>query len=293
MFEWEVREALLAEAEERADAERRTGRAARRFGLGVLLVSGVVLALLLRWRLGEQQAIMREDLGNFIVNEERLRLFGLREEVDELVVPDAPGAWRAGFASTFAATGETRRVALEVQETVLDGREAIATVRLDGRTQVRAYRLVAGKWRRAPLPVEAWGEEQELAAPGGITLRYRQRDALFAEAVAADLPALRDQVEMWGGLFPPREITISPREFAGPVIALAPERIALNSPLVLSADWTLDSAPVVRLALAALFFEEATFYPERSRDDPPAPLAASLPGAARIAGAARTLPTLR
>ncbi|MDQ7029319.1 MAG: hypothetical protein Q9O62_05825 [Ardenticatenia bacterium] len=197
MLDWHVREDEEREPRDGAEEPAPPGegeRAWRRY----VVVLGVLLLLLggLLWaRVNARQRQLQADLQAFVVLEERVRLSGTPRQALEFVVPNAPAAWRRGYAATFGQpSGTINRVEVVIQ--AFDGRCADVDVRLETYSQWRSYCLVGTEWRRAPRDSDEWGEERELRLSNRVRLLYRARDEAFAQTLAELLPALfRAQAE--------------------------------------------------------------------------------------------------
>lgn len=250
MLDWQVREEEEPLASD--SGEDPPSRPAKRyrnwrvFG-GLLLLLMVVGLFVFRWRLDERTKAMKDDLKVFIRHEEQQRVFGLREQVDKLMVPDAPKEWQEAYRSIFVKADEVLPVELEVDEIELDGTNAFVAVRLDEVPQVRFYQLVEQKWRRAPLSDEFWGEERYVyLARQGMTISYRARDEAFVQNLATELPLLLQQWPMKKGI---RRIQITPQEFGPALLEVEETQLTLNSPNLLIQGHT-DGERAVRLQLA-------------------------------------------
>ena len=247
MLDWQVQEEEQPfTSDSREDPPSRRGRDWRVVG-GVLLLLMVAGLFIFRWRVRERTDAMRENLKTFIRYEEQQRVFGLEEQIDKLMVPDASEVWQEAYRSTFVKTDEVEPVELEVDEIELDGTNAFVTVHLDEVPQVRFYRLVEQKWRRAPLSDGFWGEERQLYLFGqGMTISYRARDEAFVQEVVEELPLLLQQWPMKEQI---RKIQITPQEFGQALLEVEETQIRLNSPTLLMQGHT-DGESAVRLALA-------------------------------------------
>lgn len=251
LFDWQVQEeddSPIGAPEERSSRQLYRWRL---FG-GLLLLLLVAALLLFRWRISERQALMEKDLRAFIRHEEQQRLFGLTEGADKLMVPDTPEAWQEGYLSSFAEADDVEPVDLSVEEIQLDGTEALVTVRLDNVVQMRFYRLIGQRWRRAPLSEALWGEPRQIElADIGLTIAYRARDEAFVERLVADLPALLGEGSAWPKI-ESNIITVFPHEFGSPLLWHEMNEVIINSPQVVMAEG-LDGEAAVRLALADEF----------------------------------------
>lgn len=281
MFKWESEE-----DRQTLVAPPAPGRPWRPRRLWLVLLAGLVLLgmaglALLRGRLAERQQAMRQDVAAFVEREERARLFGQRDLAPELVAPGVPRSWYSDYLETFVPADEARPLDLTIEDVTFDGTGALVTLRLDGRTQARYYRLAGREWRRAPLPNAAWGAALMTAGlPNDRTVVFRPRDAAFARSVARDLPALFDQLARWPGELGLEQIEIEPTEFHEALVLDEGTRIILNSPLLVPLDEELDGEATVRLALAEALFQRAGPEPVTI---PP------LPGSDRFVSAAKTV----
>ncbi|MDQ4074777.1 MAG: hypothetical protein M3220_00880 [Chloroflexota bacterium] len=236
MFDWQVTKERETwdglSGEEEAPHRRRLGRWS--LLLVVLVVLGAAGAAMLRQRVGEQWETMRADLQDAIEDEERARLFGLRDEVGRLLAPSVSEEWEQAYRRTFDDAVKARPIAVEVLAVELDeaGERALVEVRVDEQAQLRHYHLYRGQWRRAPLPELAglWGAPAVTRSRDGVLIRYRERDEAFAEHLAAELPALLDAVRRWNPRLAPRTIDIVPQELGPAVEVEERERVALFVP---------------------------------------------------------------
>ncbi|MGH2543864.1 MAG: hypothetical protein ACRDIB_13760, partial [Ardenticatenaceae bacterium] len=214
-------------------------------------VNAVVAAAGLRWRMAEREAALREDLAEVVTVEERARLFGLRETISDILAPQVPDEWREAYEATFSAgEEEAEPVALAVETvSLLDERNALITVRLDGQAQLRHYRLGDGGWRRAPIDDEVWGATNVHMLRNGVVVVYSERDRRFAQAVIEALPALFEELQRLGGSVEIKVIEFRPTEL-GPVLMEDSPTLILNSPQLIAPENALDGAEAVRYALA-------------------------------------------
>ncbi len=259
---------------------------------GLLLVLMVVGLFAFRWRLSERTEAMEADLKAFIRHEEQQRAFGLIEEADGLMVPNAPEGWQGGYRSTFVEkSDEVRPASLKIEETSLNGTEAYVTVRLDSVAQMRFYRLVGGQWRRAPLFPAFWGEQKQIElADEGITIVYRTLEEPFAQRLAADLPTLLQQWPNGVQLVMPFTIKIEPMEFGSAQLYISHDyratQITLNSPQLIMPEYAnVDGEGAIRLTLADALLEEVDLNYDAQQ-----PL---LPGGVTFLGALRNTVILR
>lgn len=252
MFDWQVSEAEGDGVATGGAAERPwvVGRSRWAWLVALLLLSGAVAGGL-RWRVVEQERAMRADLEQVIHQEERARQFGQADVAATWLARDVPDAWREAYLRAIPEPdAPPRPVELTIEEVRFDeGGGALARLTLDGRPEARFYRLEARGWRRAPMPVEWWGAAEQLAT-ARLTLHFRERDRPFAEALAADLPALRTLDTRWPNPDPSdiRHIRIEPFEF-GPLVTQERYGLALRSPL-LAPSSGLSPEGAARLALA-------------------------------------------
>ncbi|HYN88269.1 MAG TPA: hypothetical protein VER55_07055 [Ardenticatenaceae bacterium] len=284
MLEWRSDEAFPPEGLPE-DQPRRWTRRRSRLVLGLLLAAALVGLLGLRSRLNERREAMRRDVVAFAEQEERLRRFGLRERAEELVAPDAPDAWRAAYLDSFETSGDAEPVELEVTAVSFDGNGALATLRLGEETNQRYYRLAGTSWRRAPIPLLAWGAERRIELPDGRDVVFHERDRAFAERLAHDLPGLLSLLGQWPGARLVHVFRIEPGEFGEAVVRDRSFQIAINSPALIRRhpdDLSPDST--VRLALAQALFQRLA---------PVQDAASSLPGAPSFFAAASTVSATR
>lgn len=280
MFKWETEEDRRTLVAPPAPGRPyRPSRWAWLLLLGGLALLGAAALLVLRGRLAERQQAMRRDVVAFVEREERARLFGAREVAPELVAPGVPRSWYSAYLETFVASEDARPVDLAVEETVLEEKGALVTLRLGEQRQMRYYRFVGPDWRRAPIPPAVWGDHQEtVALPNGAKVIYRPRDAAFAQAVARDLPALFARLAQWPGELKVEQIEVAPAEFSEPIVRDADTSIVLNSPLLVPLRGEFSGDAAVRLALAAALF---------GRAGPTAAAVNPLPGSERFIAAAK------
>ncbi|MDQ4075530.1 MAG: hypothetical protein M3220_04700 [Chloroflexota bacterium] len=274
MVDWQVPEEgePLPEA---AGERRRAPSRWWRYLIPVLLLLLLIAWLAVQWRMRERTEVLREDLTEAIHAEEQQRLFGLEENAGELLIPDPPEAWAEAYLDTFADPEEARPLEVEVEEIDLDGADALVTVRLDGQPQMRYYRLVKRRWRRAPLPEWIWGEERSIEAAGGtMTIQYRARDEEFAQELERDLSHLR---RTWPVDTRVRTIRVAPREFGTPLLEREETVITLNSAQLPLQQKEIAGWEAVRLALADSYLDEEIVSREES----------SLPGAQHLRSAMR------
>ncbi|MGB0385832.1 MAG: hypothetical protein ACPGWR_13510 [Ardenticatenaceae bacterium] len=277
MLEWHIYEDERAEMNLPVEGSQ-GGGLARRFIIGVVLLTMFGLFLLVGWQVMEGEEAMREDLRALIYEEERVRAFGLKEEAAKFLAPDVPDEWKRDYLATFTAPDQDQDQdqgqagALQVDEVLFDGEAALVSVRRDEQLQMRYYRLVGGAWRRAPLPTEVWGESAVVSAANGIEISYRERDKAFAHALARDLDGL-EQLPTWSEQL---SLRIEPAELQGALLVQsiplselgfmrrAKTQIVLNSPLTVDrVDSKLDgqtasSRSSLRLALADVLIQPIT-----------------------------------
>lgn len=207
---------------------------------------------------------MRADLEEFVIGEERLRLGGLKEDVHALVAPETPQVWLDSYLDTFRPPEESRPVDVEVTEIELLGKGALVTVRIGTHEQARYYRMTESGWRRAPLPVRVWGEEDQIVTDR-FTITYLSRDADVAGALARDLPGLLDVLDDEAGE-EPLEIIIVPLEHERSLNWDAPPSSPLlfPSPQLSTPDGELNGEAALRLELATLLWQRLVPQPESS-----------------------------
>jgi hypothetical protein len=267
-------------------------------GLGLALALGGVWSLWQQW--SESRTALADDLNATIFAEETNRWRGRSNPAPYQT--DAPAPWRRAYRRTFEARppGISQTAAGLKQAGVtlasiddFDGRCALVTLANAPHDPVRAYCLAETGWLRTPIPVAAWGDEAELEPAGGLRLRFRERDRVFAEELAAELAGLAGQLPLAG-----LEVVLEPHDLASPLILAEAGHIVLNSPEVVptttgaragpetSSAWPGLSGPeTIRLALGrVLVSRSARFRP------PPTP---RLPGAGRFTTAAQTVTAMR
>ncbi len=292
MLDWHVREEdepslpdLLAE-EPTTPPPRSWKRALIVLGLVLLLGGGI-----LWWRLTAQEKQVQADLQNFVWQEERARLAGSPEQAEAFALPNAPYGWKTAYTATFGQPGGTVE-AVEVEMEEFDGQCARVEVRLDGYPQQRRYCLFGGKWRRAPLSTDSWGQEVAVRLSNGVRFTYRERDAAFAERLLTSLPAYFNAQATWiaqrlgGGLnrSTVRYVKIVPHDGFGPLVSDEGDTIVLNSPLLTPYDGVLAPEARVRLALAQALLARAGPTPRDTRN---------LPGGERFVRAAHLVVAAR
>lgn len=250
MFDWNVRdeEAPLPPLPVSPAGRRRAIARALILGFVALLVGG----LLLRQQLARVESARRSELEGFIVGEERVRAFGLVDQIPGLVDPDADRAWLDRYRGRVAQVDTPQPRRLEFGHIEWRPEGALAELLLDGEPQLRYYRVVDDGWRRAPIPPELWGTRDEITLPGGLVLGYYTRDRPFARDLAERLNTLEGWMAEFGEPVPVGRIELVPRENARSAAVVDDRVMELVSPLLF--DGRVHSPEEeVRLAVAESF----------------------------------------
>ncbi len=261
MLDWDITEQALPPLSEE-DTPPPPQRTRRGFYLVIaaLVVIGVVIAGVVVWRFREREAILTADLLGQIRVEESARRVGDRSRIPDLIAPGLPRAWRDRFNAQFQSPdAELTPVDIVIETVEFTGVQARVTVRMGAQRQRRAYEQTAQGWRRVPLPItdETFGRVV-IGRNAGVELYKRESDSAFAETLAADIPALWEDIHAWNGT--PQStmlanfIEIRPEEFSPGLLEVeaSPPRIVVNSPQVvaLPAQWTTGGDSAVRAAVA-------------------------------------------
>ena len=246
-----------------------------------LLVVALIIAGIIGWRYYSVHLRLKKDLTAVIRNEERLRSLGGINAAADLILPNAPDSWRFRYLSSIRARKGLPEPQIEVQSVEYDGLDARVQLSVDNVRQFRHYHLLTGKdWRRAPFVATGWGYKQSIEDAGGFEIIYWDEDEVFVQALAADLPALAQQMQGTGLTPATGKLMIIPRELgdlAKP--GKMTDGIVLNSPHVdLIPEEPGDMTPqqMLRLALARKIIGDAR---EQT------PITSDLPGAARMQSA--------
>ncbi len=247
-------------------------------------LAGVALlaAAFIGWRYYSVQNRVKKDLAAFIAHEEDVRALGGINAAPDLIVTDAPVAWRYRYLASMRARKDRPIPDLALEKVDYDGRSARAYLRVDGVRQFRKYQLEQGSWRRAPFQASGWGEKQALPLPEGVEIIYWDEDEDMARALAEDMPKLLAVMQTMG-LAPTADahrLLIIPEEFGD--LARSGRRVTgvvVNSPhvdLIPQEPGNLTPEEELRLALARKLLVDARGA---------APASSSLPGAARVQSA--------
>lgn len=261
--------------------------------IGVILFLVVIGFFTLRQQRSENRAVLQDDLAAYIFEEESARYLG---QPDRLAyAADAPLAWQQAYLKTFEIDQtNSPPPPIQITELDFDSKCAVVTVELVNTRQVRAYCLdESDSWRRAPVPAEAWRENQDsLRLENGVEIHFFGPDRAFAEALARELPPVFEtlaQYRLWPGALPGSdqaarlEIKIVPQDLHPPLILAEGNRIILNSP------WLTPAQPATGLAGEAavrLALGEALLRPTAPTETNMTNL---LPGFARFMAAGQTV----
>jgi len=249
--------------------------------LAALLAVAILIAGVIGWRYYSVHQRLKKDLTEVIRNEEHLRSLGGINAAADLIMPNAPDSWRFRYLSSIRARKGRAEPDIRVQSVGYDGVNARVEVLVDGVKQFRHYQLYAGKdWRRAPFIAKGWGYKKTIEDAGGFKIVYWDEDKSFAQALAADLPDLVQQISGLGLTPASTDLAIVPREF-GDLARPAQEMdgIVLNSPhvdLIPETPGELSPQQMLRLALAREIIAEARKQTLITSD---------LPGAVRVQNA--------
>ena len=252
------------------------------YGVGILVSSALLVGAFVGWRYYSIQQRVKKDLAEFIAYEEEVRALGGINAAPDLLVDDAPNAWRYRYLSSIRARKERPITDLVLEKVDYDGTSARAYLQVDGIRQFRQYRLQQGVWRRAPFLATGWGPKQVLPLPEGIEIIYWEEDKTFAQQLATDVPKLLAVLQALG-LEPTAEthrLVIIPSEFGERVRSAQKFRgIVINSPhvdLIPQEPGSMTPEQELRLALARKVLMDAW----RS-----SPAQGQLPGTARVQAA--------
>lgn len=248
-LDWQIEsEQTRTRATEDPLVRQRRRRAQRRFALLVLGVAGVLglIVALAIWRLRTVDDRLRQDLVRTVQAE--IAALRVGDFANYMAIQrSASDAFMMAQSRRFEDYQQLKqagRVQLtgEVVDTAIDGRRGRVVVEelLDGvpYRQVWFYWYYTdggdggGGWRHVPDDLTFWGAERTLNVPDGGSIRYRELDAGYAQALAAALP------DWWTGLC--AVLSCEPPPL--PQIEIVPER-----PFALAWDgWTLRvSSPLV------------------------------------------------
>jgi hypothetical protein len=264
MLDWEITETdTLPHDEPLSSAELFHAR--RRFWGGlvaaVALVALAVFGVLrMRWAAGE--SALAADLLTLIKAEEQARRFNLQERVAVLLAEGTPDEWRYRYLALFDTASSATPVEVKIESVALDGISALVQTRIGDNLQRRHYVLTSEGWRRAPLPIAAWGDSLfTYTYPDNerIRMQYYREDREFARAVMADLPALmatRNALEVES--LQEFSLVLTPQELSGVLLSATPTRLVLNSPqlVVLPLGNPLNSTEAVRAQIASVLLQD-------------------------------------
>jgi hypothetical protein len=251
------------------EEEPRAGRVLARLWpwLLLLLVLGLALGAAVVWQARQREARLHADLAAIVEEEARAQAFGVPEQASTLADPLAPESWRQRYGLLFRE--ERTPLRPEIAEMEFEEERALLTVTWpEARTPIterRAYRLVDGAWRRAPLPLQAWEPAGEQSTDHFLL----RADAADLEALTGD-PALRLNLERlrgrvvtywphtWKDFF--LTVTAQPQELSGPVYFADAQKLFVNSPPLALADPTspLPWKAQYRLAVTSAVVEWLT-----------------------------------
>lgn len=246
MIDWDVRD---DEVPLPPSPSRRPRRLALIRAVALGLVALLVGGLLMRQQLARVEAERRAELERFIFDEERVRAFGLSEQVTELIAPTAPEAWTGRYRARVAEVDEPRARRIEVREIEWHADGALAALLLEGEPQLRYYQRFDDGWRRSPIPDGLWGDTNEIALASGLVLSYRARDRGFATDLVARLGTLEGWLDEFDEPRPVSHIELIPLENARRAATTDDGVVTLVSPLLLDVR-SYSPEEEVRLALA-------------------------------------------
>ena len=289
-----------------ADPERPGGSIPWRwllFGAALATVLFVLGWTIIREQRQRGQANLRTDLTAVIFEEETLRANQDRVRAESLIVSSARQMWRTAYWRNFSQPNQVGPGVVRLAAVDFDGRCALVDVDIDGLRTVRTYCLEDQRWRRAPVPSDAWGYERlAVNFSNGVTLRFFARDEAFAEMVTVDLQQFFQSLENILGpqpSFRDLQVFIDPHDLGQPLVVDTPRTVILNSPwLVSRADiGILPSDVAVRLALMQTLLRRSGPSSEQlSEDLPGADLfleAANIVGAMSLTLSPATYDTVR
>lgn len=297
MLDWDTheQETLPLPEEEATPSTTRSRMAFYLVVGGILVVMGIIVGGVALWRYGEQQGTLEADLLRQIRAEESARLLGDVERTPDLIAPELPREWRTLYLSQFQPPdGEVQPVEITIERVEYSGVRAEVWVRVGAQLQRRAYEQTPQGWRRVPIIADDahFGEVASLTE-GGIEIRHYRSDEPFVITLAADLPALAAQIEVWdsaperdGEMFIPPTITINPQEFRPPLLEYSDDSLILNSPQVvyIPPRWNISSESAMRFGVAEALWAQLPNQPVNNRD---------LPGASQMAIALKRVLALR
>lgn len=257
--------------------------------LTVVIVAGMV-GTMVRTRYLQAETTMTADLLTLARAEEQARRFNLTERVNQLLAEGTPDAWRSRYLALFDTPSASTPAQVSLDSVQWEGSSALVDVRVGDQVQRRYYQLTGQGWRRAPLPLTAWGDALfTYTYPNHerIRVQYYQEDSTFARDVINDLPALMAILDgLTGKSLSEFAFVITPEELSGMVLAQERERLVVNSPrlVVLPLHNQLTGEEAVRYAIARTVLSHAI----TPRADPE-----QLPAHPRVVNALRTVLGLR
>lgn len=264
MLDWEITESESLPQEEPRPAGE-SARSRRWFWsitLAVVLSGAIAVFGVMRMRLEAGESALAADLLTLVKAEEQARRFNLQERVDLLLAEGTPDEWRHRYLALFDTVTSATSIDVSIEDVQIDGISALVQAQIGDQLQRRHYLLTSQGWRRAPLPISAWGDSLfTYTYPDNerIRMQYYREDADFAKAVMADLPALiatRNAL----GLEPLDEfsLTITPQELSGVLLGAGPTDLTLNSPqlVVLPLHHPMNSVEAVRHQIASVLLQD-------------------------------------
>src|SRR5688500_16286764 len=132
MLDWEVGEEERALPDLPRDGPDTPARRRWFLWLGIVLLVAMLVFVLVRERLAEQEARMHRDLTTLVTFEERSRLFGIRENAASILDGEAPPSWRRAYLTSYEAPSESRAVEVAVDAIERQGKGALVMLRVAG-----------------------------------------------------------------------------------------------------------------------------------------------------------------
>ncbi len=292
MLDWEISEnnTLPQEAPLPPSDAFRSRRLFWSITIGGIVVVALAIIGVMRGRLEAGESALAADLLALVRAEEQARRFNLVERADLLLAEGTPDEWRNRYLALFDTVTGSTPIEVALEDVRLDGIAALVQARIGTQLQHRYYQLTSQGWRRAPLPIAAWGDSlftYTYPDHERIRVQYYREDAGFAKEVMDNLPALMATRSALGldGL-DEFSMTITPEELSGPLLDATPTRLVLNSPqlVVLPLDSPLTGSESVQYQIASVLLQNNV---ETSIADE------VLPQHARFASALHTVLALR
>jgi hypothetical protein len=258
--------------------------------IATVVVVSAIIGGSVRTRYVQAENAMTADLLALARAEEQARRFNLTERMTALVAETAPDAWRSRYLALLDGSTSGIPAEISLDAVQINGSTALAEVRVDVQVQRRYYQLTGQGWRRAPMPLTAWGNALfTYTYPDNerIRVEYYQEDGEFAKAVMDDLPALFATLKRLNGeSVEAFAIVITPEELNGIVLAQERAQLVVNSPqlAVLPLHNQLTGEEAVRYVIARTVLSHAI----TPRADP-----LQLPAHQRFVNALRTVLGLR